>query len=130
MPNSASTWYCLPLQTEVDADAEKAWQAVWKSQQGGAEECAGGGIFRLLAAKAGEALYFSPEAAELADVFGANPCDKPAPDGLRFMAGDPRAWEVHFPGAQQADLPQPKPAAGDDQPAFAPTEPSGHLPLE
>lgn len=43
--------------------------------------------------------YFSPEAATLAKVFGASPCEKPIPTpGFGLLAGDARSWEVHFPG--------------------------------
>lgn len=130
MAEGSSTWHCLPLQTEVDSDAEKAWQAVWKSEYGDGQEHAASGIFRLLASKSGEELYFSPEAADLADVFGANPCEKPAPGNLRLLAGDPRSWAIHFPGATQAERPHPQAGGGSPEPAFEPTEPSVQQPLE
>lgn len=41
--------------------------------------------------------YFSPAAAELATVFGARPCAKPARAGLHLLAGDERSWSVLFP---------------------------------
>lgn len=44
-------------------------------------------------------VWFSPELEHLARVFGAVPCDKPAPmEGFGFLVGYPAAWEVHFPG--------------------------------
>lgn len=41
--------------------------------------------------------YFSPAAAEVAKVFGAEPCPKPARAGLGLLAGDERSWAVLFP---------------------------------
>ena len=42
--------------------------------------------------------YFSPEATLLAQAFGANPCDKPIPDGdFALTVGDARARDFHFP---------------------------------
>ena len=44
--------------------------------------------------------YFSPEAAELANHFGAVPCEKPAAvDGLEVLVGDLACTEIHFPSA-------------------------------
>lgn len=123
------TWYCLPLQARVDADAEKAWRTVWSAEYGEASGPATGGIFLLVATKAGEALFFSPEAEDLAEAFGAKPCDKPAPEHLRLAAGAPQAWEHHFPGARQAAGHGEPPAAADSTPSFAPTEPSAQAPL-
>ena len=41
--------------------------------------------------------YFSPAAAEVARKLGAGPCIKPAPAGLKLLAGDERAWSALFP---------------------------------
>jgi hypothetical protein len=43
--------------------------------------------------------YFSPAAREVAKVFDAKPCGRPARAGLGLMAGDERAWSVLFPEA-------------------------------
>ena len=43
--------------------------------------------------------YFSPAAREIAMVFDAMPCDKPAAAGLGLLLGDKRAWAVLFPEA-------------------------------
>lgn len=40
--------------------------------------------------------YFSPATAELARAFAAEPCIKPARDGLVLLAGDGRCWPVLF----------------------------------
>jgi len=41
--------------------------------------------------------YFAPAAAEVAKVFDAQPCEKPARTGLGLLAGDEQAWSVLFP---------------------------------
>jgi len=41
--------------------------------------------------------YFSPAAAEIAEDFDAEPCPKPARDGLGLLAGDSRCWSMLFP---------------------------------
>ena len=41
--------------------------------------------------------YFSPRAAELAALFGAQPCDKPPSDGIGLLVGDARSWAIFFP---------------------------------
>lgn len=40
--------------------------------------------------------YFSPAAKEIAEMFDAQPCEKPARAGLGLLAGDERAWSFHF----------------------------------
>jgi hypothetical protein len=41
--------------------------------------------------------YFSPASKEIALVFDAQPCDKPARAGLGLLAGDLGCWSVLFP---------------------------------
>ena len=41
--------------------------------------------------------YFSPASGEVARSFEAEPCEKPLPEGLSLLAGDPRSWAVIFP---------------------------------
>jgi hypothetical protein len=41
--------------------------------------------------------YFSPAAQEVARVFDAQPCEKPARAGLDLLAGDQGCWSVLFP---------------------------------
>jgi len=41
--------------------------------------------------------YFSPAAIAVAEVFDAEPCEKPARAGLGLLAGDERSWSVLFP---------------------------------
>jgi hypothetical protein len=42
-------------------------------------------------------VYFSPAAQQVAMAFGAEPCEKPARDGLGLLAGDSGCWSVLFP---------------------------------
>ena|SRR5687767_4974293 len=44
--------------------------------------------------------YFSPSAGEVANAFDALPCAQPVRSGLDLLAGDPRCWDVLFPGGQ------------------------------
>jgi hypothetical protein len=41
--------------------------------------------------------YFSPAAKDVAKVFGAQACEKPAREGLGLLAGDTRSWSILFP---------------------------------
>lgn len=41
--------------------------------------------------------YFSPAAQEVAKAFDAEPCERPARDGLGLLAGDSACWSVLFP---------------------------------
>ena len=43
--------------------------------------------------------YFSPAAQEVAYAFDAQPCEKPAREGLGLLSGDPHCWAVLFPAA-------------------------------
>ena len=41
--------------------------------------------------------YFSPAAQKLANLFDAEPCEKPARSGLGLLAGDDTCWTALFP---------------------------------
>jgi hypothetical protein len=41
--------------------------------------------------------YFSPAAKDVAKMFDAKACEKPARDGLGLLAGDARSWSILFP---------------------------------
>lgn len=43
-------------------------------------------------------VYFSPSTELIARAFGATPCEKPPGDRIGLLAGDGRAWDIHFPG--------------------------------
>ena len=40
--------------------------------------------------------YFSPAAQDVAEAFDAEPCEKPAPQGLGLLAGDSSCWSLLF----------------------------------
>lgn len=42
-------------------------------------------------------VYFSPAAYQVADLLGADPCEKPGPAGLDLLAGKTACWSVLFP---------------------------------
>lgn len=43
-------------------------------------------------------VYFSPGASALANMFDAEPCEKPSFSGLCLEVGDATCWEEFFPG--------------------------------
>jgi len=45
--------------------------------------------------------YFSPAAAEVARMVGAQPCMRPVREGLGLLAGDQRSWQVLFPDGEK-----------------------------
>ena len=45
--------------------------------------------------------FFSPAAAAVATLLGAQPCVKPRRDGLILLAGDERCWPVLFPKGEK-----------------------------
>jgi hypothetical protein len=42
-------------------------------------------------------VYFSPASAHIAQLLGAEPCEKPAKDGLSLIVGRAAAWSLLFP---------------------------------
>lgn len=90
------TWHSLDLgasrASDPARDIREAWlkQASANAQQGSSDP--GNAVFKL-----GKTAYFTPAAADLAAVFKASPCDKPARDGVGLLAGDARARAIHFP---------------------------------
>ncbi|MGA2331313.1 MAG: hypothetical protein ABSG75_06085 [Syntrophales bacterium] len=46
-------------------------------------------------------VYFAPGASALAEMFGAQPCEKPGKDGrLSLLVGDARCWQLFYPSTQ------------------------------
>jgi hypothetical protein len=88
-------WYCLEL-PEVDEDIENMWRAAWTVMY--AEKVLDFRKAMFVSSSNGAIIYFSPAARELADAFGANPCERPSPEDLHLVAGDDRAWQILFPG--------------------------------
>jgi len=48
--------------------------------------------------------YFSPAARDVAVVFDARPCEKPARAGLGLLAGDEPSWSALFPESDGQDI--------------------------
>jgi hypothetical protein len=44
--------------------------------------------------------YFSPASGDVAEVFDAEPCEKPSRNGLGLLAGNPHCWSFFFPEAK------------------------------
>ena len=45
-----------------------------------------------------DTVYFSPSAESIVRIWNAIPCEKPVPvNGFAKLAGDARAWQIHFP---------------------------------
>ncbi len=42
-------------------------------------------------------VYFSPASAAVAGEVGAEPCERPSPDGLGLLAGSEDCWSALFP---------------------------------
>ncbi len=107
-------WYRLELLQGVEEHVDAAWVTAWEVAAAEQEYMdPANAIFRQPRPRGGWVLYFSPSARLLAETFGASACEPPTPEGLSLVAGDSRAWAIHFPGA-----PVPEPAR------FVPTQPS------
>ena len=96
------TWYSLPLGDGmmVDEPSEEiraAFQAAFKS----AGEPADMAVFKRLESEGRlhcEVIaYFSPSASGVAQLFDAEPCQRPSRSGLGLLAGDENSWSVLFP---------------------------------
>jgi hypothetical protein len=118
------SWYILELKVAEGELVGDSWQLAWVVSRGTGEDDPGNAIFQKQQPGRGIALYFSPSARLLAETFGAKPSAKPSPAGMTLVAGDDRAWTIHF-----ADLSQ-RPAMTSRFPQkyssrhFARTEPS------
>ena len=96
------TWYSLPLGDGMMADEPSeeiraAFQAAFKS----AGEPADMAVFKRLESEGRlhcEVIaYFSPSASGVAQLFDAEPCQRPSRSGLGLLAGDEDSWSVLFP---------------------------------
>lgn len=93
-------WFSLNLKAGVDEIIEDAWQLAWEvARSGDALADYSNAIFlKAGSGDSGPTIYFTPSAHELAGTFGAKACQKPAAKGMTLIAGDPRAWDIHFDG--------------------------------
>lgn len=92
------TWYSLNLKAGVDEIIEDAWQLAWEVARSGDSAVDYSNAIFLKDGDSGPTIYFTPAANELALTFGAKPCERPLAKGMTLIAGDPRAWEIHFEG--------------------------------
>lgn len=97
-----SSWYVLSLGDGMMAGSSSAeLEALFVRQHGAAGEPPEMAIFTRPESEGRlhceVFAYFSPAAEEIARTFRAEPCAKPARDGLSLLAGHPGCWSVLFP---------------------------------
>jgi hypothetical protein len=96
-------WYRLDLLSGVDEHVDEAWVTAWEVAATEQEQPdPSNAIFRKARPGGGWILYFTPSARLLAETFGAKACETPAHAGMSLVAGDSRAWKIHFPGSPLA----------------------------
>lgn len=91
-----ASWYFLDLTVGVAELIEDTWKLAWEVSRSGAEPDYSNAIFQKIWPGKGLTLYFSPTARPLAQAFGASPCARPSPADMSLVAGDERAWQIHF----------------------------------
>jgi hypothetical protein len=91
-----ASWYSLDLTEGVAELVEDVWKMAWEVSQSVGEPDYSNAIFQKIRLGKGLTLYFSPTAYLLAETFGAEPCARPSPIDMNLVAGDERAWQVHF----------------------------------
>lgn len=117
------TWYRLDLAAGVDVQLIKdLWRLQWEVSGGGPGFDCSIAVFRKSRPGSGQTLYFTPTAARLAVRFRARPCQKPSASGSTLLAGETRAWQIHYPDlfVRQQGLP----LRGFGALPFQPTEPA------
>jgi hypothetical protein len=93
------TWYCKTLGNGAAATApSRRIQQLFPPLYAASGQPPGMAVFARHDRKANRVTaFFSPRATELAALFGASPCDKPASDGIGLLVGAARSWELFFP---------------------------------
>lgn len=90
-------WYRLDLLYVGAGElVEDSWKLAWAVTQSGDETDCSSAIFQRCVAGDRPTLFFTPAAHDLAETFGAVPCERPSPTDMTLVAGDERAWQVHF----------------------------------
>ena len=99
------SWFCRtsnPLSTEYLISSDRMVQSYFdlvleKASSG--EEYSDIAIFSCMDLETNlNVVYFSPSAESIAKMWNATPCEKPVPlRGFAKLAGDGRAWGIHFP---------------------------------
>jgi hypothetical protein len=127
-------WCSLTLKQGVDGLIEDAWKLAWEVARSANTLDYSNAIFQKVGpGKSEVTIYFTPSASLLAASFGAKRCDKPTTSGMSLVAGDNRAWEIHFGGrparpAMERALKPPRPMflePTDPPMHFEPTHPTG-----
>ena len=97
------TWYCKTLGNGAAATApSRRIQQLFPPLYAASGQPSGMAVFARHDRKANRVTaYFSPRAAELAALFGAQPCAKPLSDGIGLLVGDARSWAIFFPDRVQ-----------------------------
>jgi len=97
------TWYCKTLGDGVAASApSRRIQQLFPPLYAASGQPSGMAVFARHDREANRVTaYFSPRAAELAALFGAEPCAKPPSDGIGLLVGDARSWAIFFPDRAQ-----------------------------
>jgi hypothetical protein len=116
------SWRRIDLLNPDDEAPDELWRKAW-AVSGASPIDARNALFRRTGA--GAAIFFGPDAQELAKVFSAYECDPPSPQGLHLVAGNPGAWGACFPGVPE-DSDAHDSAAHSTQQEFVDTRPS-HL---
>lgn len=130
-------WSCLVLKHGSDGLIEDAWKLAWEVAQSTHEIDYGNALFERAGPGRSEVTIFFPPPADLLAVsFGAKACAKPPVNGLTLLAGDERAWTVHF-GGKPGRVPMIERIFRTSRPAllepaeppasFEPTHPSGNF---
>jgi hypothetical protein len=92
-------WYRLELLEGDEEHVDEAWVTAWEVAMAEQEELdPSNAVFRRPRGRGGWTLFFTPSARLLAETFGAVACGPPTAEALSMVAGDPRAWQIHFPG--------------------------------
>jgi len=92
-------WYSLSLKQGMDGLIEDAWRLAWEVARSANALDYSNAIFqRASPGKSEVIIYFSPSASLLSASFGAKRCEKPTVQGMTLLAGDDRAWQIHFGG--------------------------------
>ena len=92
-------WSCLVLKHGSDSLIEDAWKLAWEVARSTHSTDYGNALFERSGPGRSEVtIFFPPSADLLAASFGAKLCPKPPVNGLTLLAGDERAWTIHFGG--------------------------------
>jgi hypothetical protein len=90
------SWYSLDLLDGVGELVEDSWTLAWDVARSEDEADFSNAIFQKSRPGKRLTLYFSPAAQLLAEAFGAKACARPSPTDMSLVAGDERAWQIHF----------------------------------